>query len=105
MSKVIKTVLDPSRKVARVSYGSDHEGAQYFDEHGVRIPFLEQEVDYKPEYDFETRSIKHWWFRNESEIFRDVHTKVATFRSRNVVSKYAKAMLIMMWDRYIGRFL
>lgn len=103
MSKITQTVLDPTKKVGHVSFSSEHDQPQYFDTKGNRIALIEQEIDYKPQYDFETRSIKHWWFRNESELFRDVHTKIATFRSRTAFGKYWKALRITLADKYIWR--
>jgi len=105
MSKVTKTILDPTKEIGRVSISMDNEEPLYFDKAGFRIPLVEVEVDYKPEYDFEQSDIKHWYFRYKSEAYRDVTTKIATFRSRNKFTYILTAMVIVTFDKYIGRFL
>ena len=106
MSKQIVDKLDPTKKVVRVSFSSDNDmQPQYFDEDGRRIAIVEDIVDYKPKYDFETKNIKHWWYKNESELFRDVHHKVKTFKSRTVVGKYLKAIVWVQLDKRLLRFL
>ena len=92
MSKITVYKLDPTKKVARVHMSSEQSEPTYFDDKGNRIAWVEEEVDYKPSYDFETKNIKHWFYRQESTLYRDVHTLVGKFRSRWTVEKYAKAL-------------
>lgn len=103
--KVTVTELDPTKEVFRIHVSSEHDNPQYFDKEGNRIALVEREIDYKPEYDFETRKIKHWWYKNESELFRDVHHKVRVFRSRTTIGKYLKAIFWVQLDKRILRFL
>lgn len=105
MSKVTVTKLDPSYTVARMSISSEQDSKPlYYDAENRQIPYIEVEEEYIPEYDYETRSIKHWWFRNESTMYRDIHTKVATFRSRNSFTKILISIVIVQFDKRIGRF-
>lgn len=99
--------MDAEQKpVAYVSFSSDHDGPLYYDEDNRRIVVgLEEPTPYKSQYDFETSSIKHWWFKNESELFFDIHTSIAKFRSRTAFGKYWKATRKMLMHRYIWRHL
>lgn len=92
MSKITVDKLDPTKKVARVHISSEHPDPLYFDKDNKRIAHVEIEEDYKPEYDFETENIKHWFYRQESTLYRDVNTLVGKFRSRWTAEKYAKAL-------------
>lgn len=99
--------MDTEQKpVARVSFSSEHEGALYYDEDGNRIAVgLEEPAPYKPQYDFETSNVKHWWFKNESELFFDIHTPIAKFRSRTAFGKYWKAFRKTLMHKYLWRHL
>lgn len=94
-----------SKKIARVSFLSEYDHPLYFDEDGNRIADTSEPKAYKPMYDFETKSIKHWWFKNESTLYFDIHTEIARFRSRTTIGKYWKALRIVIVHKYIGRFL
>lgn len=102
--KATVTKLDPTKEVARMSISSEHDGVQYHDKDGRRIAYVDEVVDYKPEYDFETKDANHWWFRNESTLYRDVHHEVKTFRSRSWFSKYAQAIFWTYLDKYLLRY-
>lgn len=95
-------------KVARVEFSSEHEGPKYFDENGQEIIFnyfTDNVGEQKLTYDFETKSINHWWFKNESILYFNVHTEIAKFRSRTTFGKYWKAMRKTLMHRYIWRHL
>lgn len=93
-------------QVARVSYSSEHDGPLYYDKDGHRIAVgLDEPAPYKPEYDFETRDIKHWWYKEESELFFDVHTLIAKFRSRTTIGKYWKVTRKFLAHKYFWRLL
>lgn len=106
MSKTVtQTILDPSKQVHHTTMSSEHDQPQHFDKDGNRIAYVDIEVPYKPEYDFETRDTKHWWYKNESTLYFDVYTKVATFRSRTTLGKYWAMTRRWLAHKYIWRFL
>lgn len=105
MSKITKTVLDPSKKVGRVSFSSEHESPLYYDKEGKRIPFVEVEEDYQPSYDGEMTGLKGLWNRHEVEIFRDCFTQIATLRSRWKLTLGFKYIGVKLLDKYILRHL
>lgn len=102
--KVTVTTLDPSKEVGYTSFSNEHNVPQYFDKDGKRIAWIEKEVDYKPEYDSETSEIKHWYYKNETEVFRDVHEKIVTFRSRSFIGRVVKQLTVVFADKYLLRF-
>jgi len=104
VNKVTKAILDPTKEIGRVSISMDNEEPLYFDRAGFRIPLVEVEVDYKPEYDFEQTNIEHWYFKYKSQGFRDVHTQFTEFRSRNQFTYTLRALFAVYFDKYIGRF-
>ena len=79
MSKnVHQTVLDPSKKVARVSYSDEHPNGIHYDTDGNQIAYVEELVEYKPIYDIEV-SGKPWSFNFKFDVYVDVHAKVISF--------------------------
>lgn len=103
--KVTETILDPNYEVGSVHFSDEHEGAQYFTNEGKRIPYIEREVVYKPDYDAEAQDIEHWFYKREVTVYRDVTTQIAKFRVRNIFDHLLKSAIVRAYDKYLGRFL
>lgn len=88
-------------------FSSEYDGMrEYYLDDGSEVPIhFTEPKEYIPEYDFETSSIKHWWFKNESVLYLDVHTEIARFRSRTTVGKYWKAFRKVWLHKHLWRYL
>lgn len=93
------TKLDPAYEVHHMSVSDEHDKPLYFDNEGNQIPMIEVEMPYKPEWDTEEDRLNG---KTRIDLYRDVHHKVGTVRSRSKVLAYIKMLVLFYYDKWIG---
>ena len=102
MKTMTITKLDPSYEVHHVSITDEHEKPLHFTKDGVQIPYIEETVPYKPEYDIE---ISRKNGVASIDLYRDIHNKVGTYTGKRMITARIKMLIAWRIDKFKAIYL